>query len=271
VTSDDIYELLKARFGAPEWALLPQVANATGGGAIRYADAVAVSLWPSRGIEIHGFEIKVERRDWKRELANPAKADAVGSFCDRWWVVAPEGVVPAEELPVAWGLLESRPNGDAGHKLWTRREPGLLEPQPLTRAFVAALIRRVYGVATPEAKIRKLVDAARAEAFVDGQNHDREQSARINAAYEELEQRVDAFERASGVLISRWPENAGAIGHAVAAVLRADKHNLRRLEAMLRAAESAARIAEELRQELKTAIVQLTAQAKVGASAKGTE
>ena len=36
-----------------------------GGG--RYADAIAMNLWPSRGLAVHGFEIKISRGDWQRE------------------------------------------------------------------------------------------------------------------------------------------------------------------------------------------------------------
>ena len=45
-------------------------------------DAVIMSLWPSRGLELHGVEIKVSRADWKREAADPAKAEAIAAYCD---------------------------------------------------------------------------------------------------------------------------------------------------------------------------------------------
>jgi hypothetical protein len=65
--------LAKGPYARPAWALFGNVRNTTGSGSRqeRYADGIAVSLWPSRGLEIHGIEIKVDRQDWKRELADP--------------------------------------------------------------------------------------------------------------------------------------------------------------------------------------------------------
>jgi hypothetical protein len=59
--------LLAARYCAPAWAIFYEVANATGANGSRYADAVAMSLYPSRGLELHGFEVKKSRWDWVRE------------------------------------------------------------------------------------------------------------------------------------------------------------------------------------------------------------
>jgi hypothetical protein len=61
-----------------------------------------MSLWPSRGIELHGIEIKVSRNDWLKELGDPAKADEIARFCDRWWVAA------GDESIHQWDSLEKR-------------------------------------------------------------------------------------------------------------------------------------------------------------------
>lgn len=94
----------------PEWAYLEEVRNAPGFDATRSLDALAVHLWPSRGHEIHGYEIKCSRSDWLRELKDPHKAEAFAGWCDRFWIVAAPGIV-RDELPIAWGLLE--PKGSA--------------------------------------------------------------------------------------------------------------------------------------------------------------
>src|ERR1700722_2637360 len=85
--------MLAARYPSPEWATFFEVQNGTGwehnrpGKKARRADALAFGIWPSRGYAVHGFEIKRSRSDWLRELTDVAKADAIGSFCDRWWLV----------------------------------------------------------------------------------------------------------------------------------------------------------------------------------------
>ena len=55
----------------------------------RYADAVAMNLFPSRGLALHGFEIKVSKSDFKSEIENPEKSVPVQQYCDHWWIVAP--------------------------------------------------------------------------------------------------------------------------------------------------------------------------------------
>lgn len=102
----DLVDRLATRFGPPAFAFLPQVRDSTGAVAARTADAIAMSLWPSRGLVLHGFEIKVTRTDWHKELHNPAKAEMIAQFCDFWWlVVGDKDIVKPGELPDAWGLL----------------------------------------------------------------------------------------------------------------------------------------------------------------------
>lgn len=139
--SATVYAALRERYCAPEYALFFEVANGTGANIRRYADAMAMSLFPSRGLTMHGFEVKVSRGDWKRELDNPHKAEE-GNFryCDHWWIVTPPGIVQAGELPPTWGHLELQ----AGERPTLRQKVAApkLEAQPMTRSFIAAFLRR---------------------------------------------------------------------------------------------------------------------------------
>jgi hypothetical protein len=147
LAESDMLALLAERHQAPAWAFLRHVANGTGRHQGRTADALAMSLWPSRGLELHGFEVKVYRSDWLRELKDPAKADEIASRCHRWWVVASStDVVKLEELPARWGLMVADGKG-----LKVAREAPLVEPVPLDHVFLAAILRRA------------------AEAFCEGQ------------------------------------------------------------------------------------------------------
>ncbi len=101
--TQDLHSLLEQKFQRPEWAIVREVGNATGITCNRHADALALNLWPSRGMELHGFELKLSRGDWKRELDNPAKAESILRFCDRWWIVAGDAkIVLPGELPPTW-------------------------------------------------------------------------------------------------------------------------------------------------------------------------
>lgn len=155
---------------APEWAVMTEVASRTGGGGgdTRYADAIAMNLWPSRGLAIHGFEVKVYRGDWMRELKNPEKAEAIHRFCDYWWIVAPDGVVLDGELPEGWGLLS--PNNGARLRVVTKAAK-VAEPTPAGRGFLAAMLRRAVQQTPDVLAINAAVKAERER--LDGSYRDR--------------------------------------------------------------------------------------------------
>jgi hypothetical protein len=149
LTSSDLLAALRTRYPPPEWYLVSEVANGTGyTGKDRstYADAVAISAYQSgkTGAEIHGFEIKVSRRDWQAELADIGKAEAVRKWCDRWHLVVPypaSAIVREGELPEGWGLLEVA----VGKVKTLKAAPLLHQPKDrpaLPRSFIAALVRR---------------------------------------------------------------------------------------------------------------------------------
>lgn len=107
MTAEDIERELIKRYPSGEYAYFSQVRNGTGFSAeTRTADAMVLSLWPSRGLELYGFEIKVRRSDWLSELKNPKKADELSQYCDYWYIVTPSGIVEIGELPATWGLME---------------------------------------------------------------------------------------------------------------------------------------------------------------------
>lgn len=151
ITSTEIKRQLRERYCAPEWAVFFEVANGTGATSRRYADAVAMNLFPSRGLGLHGFEIKISRNDFKNEMKNPHKAEEIAQFCDRWWIVAPKGMIAPEELPEAWGLIVS--NGG----LRESKPAKQLDPKPLTKCFFAALARRANQ--SDEAEIESIVES----------------------------------------------------------------------------------------------------------------
>lgn len=197
-------EMLRARYAAPEWALLEEVAPSTGGGT-RYADAVAVGLWASRGHAIHGFEIKVSRSDWLRELKDPSKAEPVCRYCDHWWIVAPKGVVKDGELPMAWGLLELRASGLTQIVAAPR-----LEPQPIGRAFFASLMRR--GLEDLESRAARQVSDSVRLGRAQIQREVDEQVRRRTSEFAAAEARLKKFTEVTGLNLDRYTgPNAQAV------------------------------------------------------------
>lgn len=138
-TSGSLLLKLKARFDPREWAFFSEVPNGTGCSQRRTADALAMNLWPSKGLQLHGFELKVSRGDWLRELRQPDKATPIKRYCDHWWLVASsDDVVRSDTMPAGWGLMVVR-NGN----LVVDVEAPSLTTAALDRAFVAALVRKI--------------------------------------------------------------------------------------------------------------------------------
>lgn len=202
MNTPEICAALRARFAAPEYALLFEVRSGTGhSGSVRYADALAMGLWPSRGLDLTGFEIKASRSDWLRELKEPQKADRIASFCDRWYVVtgAKDIVLPGE-LPTAWGLIIPR-----GDKLMVLKEaPPLPDPQPVSRRFLASLLRSSCEQSPVEAAIVERVNKAVREfaARIKAEQDRFVKNAQFELAH--LREAVENFESASGISIRGW-------------------------------------------------------------------
>ena len=76
-TKSIIWELLTKRFPPGQYALLKEVRDAAGFHARNSADGIAMNLWPSRGLELNGLEIKSGRGDWLKEYKNPQKAESI--------------------------------------------------------------------------------------------------------------------------------------------------------------------------------------------------
>ncbi len=201
MNASEVIACLKARFSPPAFCLLEQVADATGARHRRWADAVAMSVWPSRGYDIHGIEVKVSRYDFLSELKQPEKSAAVQQYCNRWWIATPdEAIVQAGELPPTWGWMVT--NG-GGMKVVVEAPP--LTPKPISIEFLASVLRNVQKA--DEAVVERRISKARKEAAESANSY-------IQRQYDDLRKVVEEFSAASGIdLKHTW--DAGKVGEAV--------------------------------------------------------
>lgn len=142
MTTRELEEALHAHFIKPEDRLSEAGAGAvyltevTAPNTNRRADAVYLGLWQSRGAgDIDVCELKTSRSDFRRELEQPAKAEAWWPYCTRFWIVSPgEDVTPPEELPPGWGLMVPKPRARRFRVVVkpAEREPKLTMPLLLT-------------------------------------------------------------------------------------------------------------------------------------------
>lgn len=238
LTADQVIEAIRRRYipdaQVPEWVLLEQVRNQQGFGGrdpIRTFDALMIGLWESRGHPIHGFEVKVSKGDWKRELKAPDKADPLVRHVTHWWVAAPSGVVDPSTLPDGWGLQVTD-----GKRLRTVREATRREAQPPTWSMVAAILKRAAEQVTGEARLRAEYQRGRKDGRDEMENGYVIQGLREER--DRLKAQVAAFEAAAGLTFPTFsPERASKLGAAVRMVLDDHDSPARHIARMREAAE----------------------------------
>jgi hypothetical protein len=207
-----VYSMLSKVFPTEQGAyvILPQVRSKTGGASnIRIADAIIVSCWQSRGIWMGGVEIKVSLQDWRKELANPTKAESIQQYCKYWYVACPTGVIPIGEIPETWGLIEVN---RTGAKIVKRAMENECKPLPIS--LLASMLRNISDNTTPNIMVDDVVNkrvAERVEA----------RKSMIEQELEQLKRSILLFEEKSGVKIQTY--NESNIGNAVKMVLNS-KH-----------------------------------------------
>lgn len=205
---------LRGHFPESQYALLREVRDKAGHEASRTADGIAMHLWPSRGLEVNGLEIKAYRSDWLKELKTPEKAENIYKYCDRWWIVAAcEGVVKKDEVPVNWGFMQVK-----NDRVYRIKEAPKLEPIPLSRDFIAAMLKR----ATQGMIDKKDVDARIAGQIAEAKQEGAKGVGSLEAHYKrEMESRqriIDKFQEASGIDIGNgW--DSERIGETVKLLL----------------------------------------------------
>jgi len=243
-TAQDIEDLLSNRFCAPAWAFIPQVRNGTGFlNSARTADALAMSLWPSRGLHLNGFEIKINRGDWLSELKNPAKAEAIAQFCDFFWVVSPKDIIKLEEIPQNWGWLVP-----FGKSVKAMKPPIQMKSEVIDKLFLAAILRRAQETIAPAAKI----EAARKKGKAEGEKEADRAFKYSKERHAELKQRIFDFQKKSGVNIDSW--QLGDIAKAVKMIVNGQ--HLRAKEDLKSLHTQALQIADKIAEELKENVSQ---------------
>lgn len=248
--------LIHAKYEGEAFARLAQVRNATGfNSTTRTADAMVMSLWPSRGIWLSGFEVKSSRSDWLSELKKPAKAEEIGRWCHYWWLVAAnEDVVRGDELPEAWGLMVP---DKSGKKLQVVKEAPKKNPQSIGFEFLASIFRNITNGMVPKAsmadEIKRQVESRQEGIYERAKREEERKAERSMREYDALRSAVDAFETNTGLklpLAHTWSWNRDgtkALRFMLSGGFDKAKRDLAELEA------KASQIASSIREQLTIA------------------
>jgi hypothetical protein len=204
----ELTQLLKNRYNTDEWVFIQEVPNSTGFNATRRCDALAINTWPSKGLEIHGFEIKSSRSDWLNELKDPDKSLAFSQYCDRWWLVVAEKKIVKNDLPNGWGLLYPR-NG----KLVKSIGASKLDPKDIPKSLLISMLKQTQKTDLSKKEKEDIYSSG----YLHGEATIRRRAERNEKTLNELRETVRKFEKLSGVRIVTWGHKD--IGDAVKLVL----------------------------------------------------
>lgn len=193
LTADDVLSALINWHPREQYACALEVAHATGFRVDRHLDLVVMDFWPSRGLEIKGIEIKVSLYDWKKELRDPSKAEQIARFCDSFYVAAPKGLIPLEEVPMAWGLMEITDD----RKVIVTKKAKHTDAQPVDKNFLAAMVRGV----------QRRIENAHLEGTIANQRVKLE-----NEFEERLKARVEQITRNQNQYSDNWVRLINALG-----------------------------------------------------------
>lgn len=265
LTTPQLNELLHAHFIRPEDRFSQGGAGAiyltevtAPGNSGRRADAVHIGLWQSRGAgRIDVCELKTSRSDFRRELEQPAKAEAWWPYSTTFSIVSPGvDITPPDELPTGWGLMVPNPRG--GRRFKTVVKPQEREPK-LTVELLMTLLKntetiRVNALRAQEEQLaqqfRQRVEQVRRESGVMSRD-----DARRLELMEELEKAMDLRLGAYPWRDQLDPQGAAQglaefmRGHA--ARLEATKSAERQANELERIAACAAEEAKRLRKALR--------------------
>lgn len=140
---DEMVAKLKKYYhsSAREWILIKEMRVGTGytGGAERSIDLWAINCYQSKGHKTVSYEIKRSRSDFLVDLKDAhSKHLGARAYGDKFYYVAPQGMIKVEELPCWAGLIELMPSGRM--QITHEGLPG--EKIPPSWDFVCSLLRR---------------------------------------------------------------------------------------------------------------------------------
>ena len=146
-----------------------EVSSSTGFSSnMRRFDFVVVNCWPSDGLKIEAFEIKVSKPDLRRELEHPEKHNWAFDDIDTYWLARPEEIVDMDLIPKKWGVMVV-----SDGKLVVKRKPVALHDDKehhasINRKFAVSVIRAMAKAESRKALAELDVTNQRKEAYESG-------------------------------------------------------------------------------------------------------
>lgn len=146
MTAQDVLQVLRKLHNSLHWAWAEELWMP---GWNRRIDAFTIRMvageYDSPYLQKIAYEIKIDRSDFRKDVADPTKRMPAMEYANRFYYVAPFGVIPLAEIPEDCGLMEIRE--DRQIKI-TRKASDLHATSPtwdLLAAFTRAVSKGKYS------------------------------------------------------------------------------------------------------------------------------
>jgi hypothetical protein len=114
ITSRVVIEILKLKFPSPEYGVFEEIAMEDGATSRRF-DVIVTRLWGGNN-PLLGFEVKVSKQDFYKELDRREKRELIEKSVHQTFFIAPKGIIKEDEVPENWGFMEV-----SGGKIFTKK------------------------------------------------------------------------------------------------------------------------------------------------------
>lgn len=204
--TNEVDALIAKAYTEPQHAVffeVPVNPDSTG----RRIDALAIALWRSKAFALTGFEVKVSRSDWLRELKDPSKSDALFKYCDYFYVVAPQvdgkDIIKPEEIPENWGYKLATPKG-----LRSIKKAPRLSPAEMPKSLMISILRREgrRETSASRAQAEKSVRDARAQITEQVAREVSSKTSQLRHELALIKNEIVKFEEATGIPLSKTLE-----------------------------------------------------------------
>lgn len=210
LSAPQIRSAIAARYTPPDYLMIEEAPERPDRGGTKI-DCLVVSTWRSRGYERDAIEIKVSMHDFRRELANPAKADWWWAHCHRFWIACPATIADKvkAELPETWGLYAVHLGANDKPTAIVKKKAPQHVPEELSWENSIGIIR-----AAANAGVRVIAEA-RMEGVARGRAEGTEAERRARAEAENVRTQLERFREETGLDFSLMGEWGREIAKAV--------------------------------------------------------
>jgi hypothetical protein len=135
-----IIDVIRAEYNSDNgWMVFTEISSAK---ATRRADVIAINAWRTRKQEIVVFEIKRSKSNFMAEIKDPLKRAEFMKICERFYFVAPMGILEKKDIPEDCGLYEVTEDGTMVQTKFAKKR----KVDKPSWSFALRILQKVYNL-----------------------------------------------------------------------------------------------------------------------------